>query len=101
MAMSLITFIIILVALFILVEVSKHNILNITVKIIFLVVLVSAILFFITSQLELDEQLESDNKFIQTGAAVLKTIKDSEIADAFDIDLSGIKDKLKKDSEDF
>ena len=98
--MDLITFIIILVALFLVVEIFKHNMLRIGAKVLFLVVIIGVVLLFIVSQLHLDENLETSNPLIKTGAAVLKTIKESEIAEKFKVDFIEIKDKIKG-NEDF
>ena len=93
---------IILIILFALFEFSKHSIFKMGAKLFFLAMIIVIFLLFVVAQLDLKEYKDSDNEFIQTGASVIETIKESELADKLEVDIENAKEKvINRDNEDF
>ena len=97
--MDIITFIIIIIGLFILFEISKHSLFKMSSKLLILLLVIVIFLVFVVAQLDLREYTESDNAFIQTGATVLQTIKESDLGEKLKINTDKIKEKIKGDDD--
>lgn len=98
--MDIIAIIVILIVLIVILELAKHQVSKIIITSILIVVVSLFVLLFVTSNLTLDNQIDNDNPIISTGASVLKTIKNSELADEMGNIIDITKDKISK-KDDF
>lgn len=76
--MDLILFGSIIIVLLLLFEISKHVFFKSFSKTILMILLVFIVFFVIVSTLESEKAIETDNPIIQTGAAIVDSIKDQE-----------------------
>ena len=91
--MNLLIIAIIIIVTLILFETSKHLFLRSFSKIILMVFVLLAVFFIIIATLQSQNNLETDNPIIKTGAAIVDTINEQEF-------MGDLKDKFEDVKED-
>jgi len=92
--MNLLLFAGIIVIVLVLFEMFKHVMFKSFARTILMVLLVVIVFFMIIATLESENSIETDNPIIQTGAAIVDSIKDQGVTEGFSDKLSDIKESI-------
>jgi hypothetical protein len=77
--MDIISILIIIVVGIIILEVSKHLLTRTALKLIVILIVIMILFFTIMGSLSVDQAINTDNKYIQTGASIAKTVNDEPL----------------------
>ncbi len=77
--MDIISIIIIIVVGVIVLEISKHLFTRTALKLIVIAIIVMILFFTIMGSLSVDQAIQSDNEYIQTGASIAQSVNDEPL----------------------
>jgi len=91
--MDLLMILIIIIAVFLIIEFSKHFLFTTTAKFILIILIISIVFLIVLGSLKSENLIKTDNAFINTGASIVDSIQEKDI---FKTISEGIND-LKED----
>lgn len=92
--MNLALLLVFLVVILLLFEMFKHVLFKSFSKTIFMILLVLLVFFVIISTLEAENAVETENPVIETGAAVIDSIKEEGFFEDLDNKIQNLKERL-------
>jgi predicted PurR-regulated permease PerM len=87
--MDAISIIILVLVGVVILEVSKHLFTRTALKLIVILIVIMVLFFTILGSLSIDQSINSDNEYIQTGASIAKTVNEEPL-------IVKIKDSIKE-----
>lgn len=97
--MDLLTILIIILALFLLIEFSKHFLFTSAAKLIVIFIILSIVFLIILGSLKSENLLKTDSEFINTGAAIVDSIQEQDFFSTIKEKINNLKESIfKKDT---
>ena len=93
--MDILLLILILVISMIVFEVSKHVFFKSFSKTFLMVIFVIVVFFIIISTLESEGTVETENPFVETGAAVVDSVKEQDFFESIEDKMTDFKDNIR------
>jgi type IV secretory pathway TrbL component len=92
--MNLIMLLIIIVITIFILEVTKHVLFKSFSKTMIMVILLITVFFVIVATLQYQNDIETDNPIVTTGAAIVESVADEGYLETIQEKLNGIKDSI-------